>query len=197
MKYGLFFKNTSLHVQKQEIVNSDYLYGEITTIERIFSEGLANASKCIPVISTFLGAKKNAVKKAEVQYAKSLQVEKMLYYFDVKNIKFGYIDLFEKEIEEMIEENDQGSILFYIPVDFLTENELDSILVFLSQKPCNLMIPINAGFNVTQKNEKGLPKILKFFGFQRVNCIFSKKSEMIKSASLFQEKGIRDLTYFG
>ena len=53
MKYGIFFRNTSYQVDKEILLKSDFLIGEIAILEELLHQGKVNPCKYIPAISAF------------------------------------------------------------------------------------------------------------------------------------------------
>lgn len=196
MRYGLFFKDTSFSVPQKEITKSDFLLGEITTLEKVITRGLADPSQCIPVVSAFLGAKKLSIKKEEIQYIKTLPVKAMLYCFDIKNIKFGLFNKFQEEIDTLIAENNQMSIIIYLPIGYFQPPELAKTLEFLSQKPFDLMVFLEDKSDLLPKTCHSLSGIFPFFEAKRVQCLFSNWEEAVRIALTIETMGIQKIAYF-
>jgi len=197
MKYGLFFKNTSFSVPKKEIMSSDFLLGEIATLERIIKQELVDSSRCVPVVSAFLGAKKLSIKRAEMQYIFStLPVKEILYCFDIKNIKFGFFEKFQEEINILAEENNQIGIILYLPLDCFSAFELDQVLQFLSRKPTSLMVFIEGELDLPEKTYRSLSKILRHIEVGKVQCLFRNWERMLLASPSVSKMGIQKIAYF-
>ena len=196
MKYGLFFKNTSYHVADENLIRSDFLIGEIAILDELLWQGKVDPSKFIPAISAFLGAKKLSVKKDEIRVALEYGVEKILYFFDIKNIKFGYFHNFQEEINELILEKKNCLLIVYLPLNYFSSSELEIILKILAKFPCYIMAFIEDKEKITEKIEYETPKIFKFIEPQRVQFLFKNKSELMKCSQLVEQLCIHDVAYF-
>jgi len=196
MKYGILFKNTPSHVKKEVMEGCSYIYGEISAIERILNDGLAKPSSCIPVISAFLGAKKYLIKKDEINYAMNLGVKRVLFYFDAKNVKFGYFDLFQKEINELVGKNSEVSFIIHLPIDYFSIEELNQMVGFLSKKDVSIMAAIEDKVDVIEKTHQTLSYLTKYFDTQKIQCLFNTKLEMIRAASILKANHIENAVYY-
>ena len=196
MKYGILFKNTPSHVKKEVMEGCSYIYGEISAIERILNDGFVKPSSCIPVISAFLGAKKYLVKKDEIIYAKNLGVKTVLFYFDAKNVKFGYFDLFQREINELVEKNNEISFIIHLPIDYFSIEELNQMVGFLSKKDVSIMAAIEDKVDVIEKTQQTLLYLTKYFDTQKIQCLFNTKLEMIRAASILKANHIENAVYY-
>ena len=196
MKYGILFKNTPSHVKKEVMEGCSYIYGEISAIERILNDGFVKPSSCIPVISAFLRAKKYLVKKDEIIYAKNLGVKTVLFYFDAKNVKFGYFDLFQREINELVEKNNEISFIIHLPIDYFSIEELNQMVGFLSKKDVSIMAAIEDKVDVIEKTHQTLSYLTKYFDTQKIQCLFNTKLEMIRAASILKANHIENAVYY-
>ncbi|MGC8777404.1 MAG: hypothetical protein ACP5Q4_01825 [Candidatus Caldatribacteriaceae bacterium] len=196
MKYGLFFKDTSFSVPKREIMSSDFLLGEIATLERIIAQELAAPSRCVPVVSAFLGAKKFSIKRAEIQYISTLPVKEFLYCFDMKNIKFGLFEAFQEEINTLVEENNRIAITLYLPVDYFSDSELEQVLQFISRKPTSLLVFIEGESDLPAKTHRSLSKISQFVEAGKVQCLFRNREKMFFASSSVSAMGIQKIACF-
>jgi hypothetical protein len=196
MKYGIFFRNTSYQVDKEILLKSDFLIGEIAILEELLHQGKVNPCKYIPAISAFLGAKKLSVKKEEIRVALEFGVEKILYFFDSKNVKFGYFQKFQEEINELMLVKNNSLLIIYLPIDNFLNTELEIILQFLSRFPVNIMTFTEDKENMVEKIELVTPKIFQFFKPPRVQYLFKSKYEMMKFSPLAEQLGIQDISYF-
>ncbi len=195
MIYGLFFKNTSYHVDEEKIIKSDFLYGEIAILEMLLHKEIVDPANCVPAISAFLGAKKLSIKKEEIHYALELNIEKILYFFDVKNIKFGYFHLFQDEINEMMKVKKNCSVIIYLPIDYFSDLELEKVLHFLSKYPFYFMVFIENKNNVIEKFEYISSKVFQFIEPQKIYFLFKNKYDMTQCSQLVKKMDIPSIAY--
>jgi len=196
MKYGIIFKDTPSHVKKGVMEGCSYIYSEISAIERILNDGIAKPSSCIPVISAFLGAKKYLIKKDEINYAMNLGVKRVLFYFDAKNVKFGYFDLFQREINELVEKNNEVSFIIHLPINYFSLEELDQILGFFSKKDVSIMAAIEDKVDIIEKTQQTLLYLTKYFDTQKIQCLFNTKSELLHAASVLEVNHIESAAFY-
>jgi len=197
MKQGFFFKDTSFQVERKVLTASDLLFGEISLLESLFEKGLVEFSKCVPAISAFLGAKKLSVKIAELQYAKRLPVGGLLYFFDLKNIKFGFFENFQEEIDAVLDIGSGKNLSVHLPVGYLTISELNRVLEFLSKRSVSIMLAFDSRLSVAETSKKTLPRVLQFFDSCKVWCLFESQEHMFLNLSVMQQAGVDAVVYLG
>jgi hypothetical protein len=191
MESGIIVRNTPSHVEKKLLAKCAFAFVEADAYAR-HCHGTPGKPEFFPMISGFLGAKTWAVKKSEAGYARSAGARRILYFPDLRNIKYGDLDAFRNEITSLDFETKGIEVIYYVAVDCLTPGELEESLAEIKGNRFKVMLGFGGcdGLRTTPAVDV-VAATLREIAVDRLWCAFWEAEELDESAPALEEFGIQ------
>lgn len=190
MRRGIIVRKTLLHVDQALLRSCSFAMVEPDAYARIVGGGAG--PEYIPVISGFLGSKTWRVKKSETEFLRSLGVQRMLYFLDSRNIKYGDLDAFRTELELLDGETRGLQVFVYVAADFYCAEELDAVIGSLAGTRFSVMLGFGGG---DKSPSASVPDVMRTLAGRiaspRLACAFWAEKDLAQSLPTLQELGIQ------
>ncbi len=191
MEYGLIVRKTPLHVEPQRLDSSAFAFLEVDAYARLCRRGRTRTPRFLPMISSFLGSKTWSVKKSEAAFLQKEGAGKVLFFPDLRNIKYGCLDAFRVEVAAVNQEMAGMGIVYYAAVDCLTARELEAMIESIASTRLEVM----AGFggckgSRKESAERLMAGVMAKICPERLWCAFWDAAELERSIPALEKEGI-------
>jgi hypothetical protein len=191
MESGIVVRKTPAHVSQQLLDLSTFVFVESDAFVRS-SCATKSGPRYFPMISGFLGAKTWPVKKREMEFVRRAGASVILYFPDLRNIKYGEFDGFCEEIASIDGETEGTEVIVYVAVDFLKQEEMEDVIAEIAKKRFKVML----GFGGCDGDRKTpaaeiVEKVSETICKERLWCAFWDVAELEKSRTVLEEVGIQ------
>jgi hypothetical protein len=143
MMEGVLLRDAVSPASLKDVSELEYLCAEPCLLEALPPE--QRPRRLIPMISAYLGSKKQPMKEAELENARSLGAREVLYYFDSMNVRHGYFDRYRAEIEGLGQWSDRLEPIVHFPYFHFSGEELEVVLPALKRGCFPVMIGLEEG----------------------------------------------------
>jgi hypothetical protein len=140
---GLLLRDAVSPAALKDVSEVGYLCAEPCLLQALPPE--RRPQRLIPMISAYLGSKKQSMKQAELENALSLGAREVLYYFDSMNVRHGYFDQYRAEIEGLGQWSDRLEPIVHFPYFHFNGEELEVVLAALRKRRFPVMISLEEG----------------------------------------------------
>ena len=190
MEHGIIVRKTPAHVERAILEGCAFVFVEADAYARCAADG-GGQPEYLPMVSGFLGSKTLAVKKSEAEYLRASGAKQILYFPDLRNVKYGDLNAYLQEIRSIDRETEGIGLILYVAVDCLTPEELDRITEGIAETRFQIMLGFGAGdpLRTTPASDVARALVAKF-GEGRIWCAFWESAEHDNSVSALGEMGI-------
>jgi hypothetical protein len=191
MTKGIIARNTPAHLSPKDLAECTILFVEAEAFTR-GSPGGSRGMECLPMISAFLGAKAWPTKLSELEYVKTAGAQRVLFFPDLRNIKYGSFPAFCTEIESIERETAEIGCIVYVAVDCLTPGELAEAASLLAERRLTVMLGFGGGDEGRVLSAPDIVSgVIARIPAARIWCAFWDAAELRKSMDGLERLGIQ------
>jgi hypothetical protein len=191
MRNGIIVRRTPAHVEQAFLSTCAFAFVESDAFIRNSQPG-DKSPEYIPMISGFLGSKTWAVKKREAGILRAAGAKRVLYFPDLRNIKYGDREAFRTEMALLEEETKGIEVFLYVAVDLLTPVELEQVTADIAATRFLVMAAMGEGNGARAASAGDIVAILAGkLGSGRVACAYWNEQDREMSVSALEEFGIQ------
>lgn len=188
---GIIVRNTPAHLAAKDLAECTVLFVEAEAFTR-GGLGGNQGIEWLPMISAFLGAKAWPVKASELDYVKSAGAKSVLFFPDLRNIKYGSFKSFCTEMESFERETPGVECIVYVAVDCLTPGELAEVTRVLEDSRCEVMLGFGGGEEGrTVRAVDIVTGVISRVPAARIWCAFWDPAELRESITDLERLGIQ------